>query len=306
LSININHSTNSITTEGELSLDAENDISVSDNRIKNVADPVDLHDAVTKSYLETTIQSNNFLYSNNTPMPEEVGGYEPGDTFTNVTLQQLFTNLLYPYQYPEVAEFYIDNQETIIEVGDSVAGGIHTFMWDVTNDANVAANSITIEDTTNSVVYGSTYNNNNNSESIDIGSSVVKTTAKTNTWKISASNTKGQVISKNFTVHWKWRVYYGSNANSSLSDSDIKSRASTSLVSNFTGNKEVDAGGYKYFIYPTSFGLKNNFKDVSSGFAVAMEPSYTTSIVNDFGISTEYYVHRTSNPIVSALTIAVS
>lgn len=309
MSININHSTNTIKSEDKLSIEAVNEVSVTNTRITEVNDPIEDQDAVNKRFLEQTllsgIQESTFLYTNTQPMPEEVGGFEPGNTFENATLEQLFTNLLYPYQYPQVSSFSMQSQDTTLEVGDSVMGGTRQFSWNLTNDVNVTTNSVKIEDISNGVVYGDNFPNND-SASIDIGGNIIKTVADLNTWKISARNTRSQTISRNFNVYWKWRTYYGTSVAENLAEADIKALVSTSLDSNFTGNKFVAGGGYKYFAYPTSFGLKNNFQDVISGFAVAMNPAYTVSITNDFGISTDYYVHRTTNPIVSSLTVSVS
>ena len=305
MAININHSKNTIKTEDKLTIEAENNVSVTNNRITDLQDPIDDQDAVTKSFLAAYTDGGTFTYSNTTPMPEEVGGYEVGDTFTNATLQQLFTNLLYPYQYPTVTSFSISGQATTLEVGDSVAGGSRTFAWNISNNTNITVNSVTVEDVTNGTVYGSTYASDG-SESIDIGDAIIKTSAQSNTWKLSAQNTKGQTISKNYSVNWRWRTYYGTSDQESLSEAQVKALVSSSLDSNFTGNKPVAGNNYKYFVYPTAFGLKNNFQDVISGFAIAMNPATTITITNSFGISTEYYVHRTTNPIVGALTVSVS
>lgn len=309
MSININHSTNTIKSEDKLTIEATNEVSVTNTRITEVNDPVEDQDAVNKRFLEQAllsgIQESTFLYTNTSPMPEEVGGYEPGNTFENATLEQLFTNLLYPYQYPQVSSFAMQNQDTTIEVGDKVLGGSRQFVWNFSNDINISTNSVKIEDTSNSLVYGDSFANDDN-ETIDIGNDIIKSSAETNTWKISARNTRGQTISRNFNVYWKWKTYYGTSDSESLTESEIKSLISSSLDSNFTGNKSVAGGGYKYFAYPTVFGLKNNFQDIISGFAVAMNPATIVNITNDFGISTDYYVHRSTNPIVSALTVAVS
>ena len=304
MAININHSKNTIKTEDKLTIDAANNVSVTNNRITDLQDPVDDQDAVTKRFLAQYTDGGTFTYSNITPMPEEVGGYEAGDTFNNATLQQLFTNLLYPYQYPAFSAFSLAGQTTTIEVGDTIAGGTRTFAWGTTNSVNVETNSITIEDVTNGIVYGNNYENDG-IQSIDIGNSIIKTSAQTNTWKISARNTKGQNVSKNYSVNWRWKTYYGTSDAESLTEIDIKSLVSSSLDANFAGNKSVAANGYKYFAYPTVFGLKTNFQDLTSGFAVAMNPATVVSITNVFGISADYYVHRTTNPIVGSLTVVV-
>jgi len=61
LGININHSKNTIRTENDLTIDATNNISVSDSRIVNLQDPVDLQDAVTLKYLQDTIADLTIL-----------------------------------------------------------------------------------------------------------------------------------------------------------------------------------------------------------------------------------------------------
>lgn len=305
MAININHSKNSIKTDNKLTLEADNEVSVTNSRITDLQDPVEDQDAVTKRFLAQYTDGGTFTYTNTTPMPEEVGGYEIGDTFTNATLQQLFTNLLYPYQYPAVSSFSISGQTTTLEVGDGISSGNHNFVWNFTNSTNIAANSVSVKDVTENTVLASGLSNDGN-EMIDIGDSIAKTSAQSHTWNISAQNTKGQTISRNFNVNWKWRTYYGTSDQDSLNEAQVKSLTSTSLDSNFTGNKPVGANNYKYFAYPTAFGLKNNFQDLVSGFAVAMNPATTITITNSFGISTDYYVHRTTNPIVGSLTVVVS
>lgn len=308
MSINLNHSTNTIKTSEKLTIDADQDVSVSDSRVIDLEDPIEGQDAVNKRFLEnaisTNIQNSTFLYTNESPMPEEVGGYEIGDTFDSATLQQLFTNLLYPYQYPSVTSFGMSGQSTTLEVGDKISGGIRSFNWNLSHDVNVASNSITITDTTNNNTYQQNLSNDNQQD-IDIGSDIIKTSSQSNTWTLTAKNTKNQTISRNFNVYWKWKTYYGASSLETLTADGIKSLVSSSLDSNFTGNKSVPANGYKYFAYPVTFGLKTRFMDSINGFAVAMEQPEVISIVNDFGVSTDYYVHRTTNPIVGSLIVAV-
>lgn len=244
-------------------------------------------------------------YNNATPMPEDVGGYEAGDTFTNANLTQVLTNLLYPYQYPSISSFSISGQSTTIEVGDSVAGSTRTFVWNITNTVNISTNTITVEDVTNSNVYGTTYANDS-TETIDIGAPVSKISANSNTWRITAQNTKGQSITRTYNVNWRWRVYHGTSALASLDEAGVESLVNSSLSSNFTGNKTFAAGGYKYVAYPTLMGQKTNFTDVDTGFAVAMSAPVTISITNAFGVATDYYVHRSTNVMAGAITIGVS
>ena len=55
MSININHTKNTIASEDRITLTSGEHVSVSDSRIVNVQDPVDMQDAVTKKYLEQRI-----------------------------------------------------------------------------------------------------------------------------------------------------------------------------------------------------------------------------------------------------------
>jgi hypothetical protein len=314
VAIRTNHTLNSlVSTNSDLKLSVDqkslHDIDADTNRIKNVADPLEAGDVVTKRYLETqvssSIQDSTFLYSNTNPMPEEVGGYEIGDTFTDATLEQLFTNLLYPYQYPAVSSFQISGQTTTLEVGEEIPSGNKNFAWNFTNSTNIATNSVSVRDVTANTVLVSGLSNDGD-EVIDIGGVIKKTSAQTHTWSVSAQNTKGQNISRNFNVNWRWRTYHGTSAQETLTETEVKQLVSNSLDSNYTGNKSVAAGGFKYFAYPTVFGLRSTFKDTISGFAVAMNPAITISITNDFGVTQDYYLHRTTNPIVGSLVVAVS
>ena len=76
MAININHSRNTIKTEDKLTIEAANNVSVTNNRITDLQDPVDEQDAVTKSFLAAYTDGGTFTYTNEIPMPEEVGGYD--------------------------------------------------------------------------------------------------------------------------------------------------------------------------------------------------------------------------------------
>ena len=67
------------------------------------------------------------------------------------------------------------------------------------------------------------------------------------------------------------------------------------------------AGGYKYWAYPTTMGLKTTWKDVSTGFDVAMNSTpQTVSITNTFGITQNYYVYRTYNILGGTINVQIS
>ena len=98
--------------------------------------------------LLSDLENIDLTYTNLTPMPRSVGGLEIGSTFDSVSFEDMFTSILYPYQYPSFSIFTINGQNTILEVGDSVNSGDRTFSWNITNDYNVQENSIVIYDVT--------------------------------------------------------------------------------------------------------------------------------------------------------------
>ena len=268
-----------------------------------VGDYLTANEYVTKDYVDNSHPVQT--YTNATPMPVAVGGYDAGTTFDTVSLQDMFTGLLYPYQDPAFTAFAISGQSTTLEVGESIPAGTYTFTWSTSNSSNIVADSIVIEDITNSITLGSSLTNDG-TELLTLAAEVVKTSATNNTWQISATDTQTATFTRNFTVSWRWRTFYGTSPDAVLNEAGVESLLNTTLSSNFTGNKTFAGGDYKWMAYPTSFGLKTSFIDQATGFGVAMEPAYTLSLTNAYGATTDYYVHRTTYTIVGAITIGVS
>ena len=81
-----------------------------------------------------------FLYNNATAMPEEVGAFPVGTTFSDATLDQLFTGLLYPYQDPVLT--VTTNLSSTYEFGDDIASA--TIYLSATNSSNVEGGSLSL------------------------------------------------------------------------------------------------------------------------------------------------------------------
>jgi hypothetical protein len=260
---------------------------------------------VTNLQTELDGKEDVFLYNNATPMPSTVGGFNTGTTFSNQTLNQMFTGLLYPYQLPAFTSFAISGQSTTLEVGDAITSGAKTFTWATSNSSNINTNSIEIRNHTDNVSLASSLANDG-TESISLPSPITKTTAASHVFRINGTNSQSTVFSRDFTVNWRFRIYYGESALASLNESQIESLRVSSLVSNSSGTFSFDPLGYKWFCYPTSFGLKTTFKDTSTNLDVAMEAAITVSVTNAFGVTVNYYAHRTTNQLGGAINIAVS
>lgn len=244
-------------------------------------------------------------YTNATPVPVTLGGIDSGSTFSSVPLTQMFDRLLYPYQAPAFTAFSISGQSTTLEVGDQITAGSKTFTWSTSNSSNVSGSTLRILDFTNNTTIASGLANDG-TETVSI-SAVSKSSATSHVYRISGSNTQGSGFSRDFTVNWRWRMYWGTSSLSSLAASDITgSLQSSSLVTNSTGTFSFGAGGYKYIAYPTVFGLKSSFKDPSTGFDVDMQSAVTTAVSNSFGVGTNYYVHRSTNVLGGSISITVA
>lgn len=258
---------------------------------------------ITSSWSLTS--SYGGYYTNNTPVPESVGGVEVGTTFDNISIQNLFDILLYPYQQPSFSSFSISGQSTTLEVGDTISSGNKTFNWNTLNSSNIIANSLQIEDTTDSVVLG-TGLANDGTEVLSIPSSITKNIKDSHIWTISGTNSKSSTFSRNFTVNWYWKIYYGESALTSLSESDIESLRVNTLAANSPATYSFLGGNYKYICYPTSYTLLTDFTDTLTLLNVAMESPTTVSVTNSFGQTTNYYVHRTTNKLGSTIDIQSS
>lgn len=232
------------------------------------------------------------------PTPVNVGGITAGSTFEG-TLVEVLDRLFYPYQSPQFTSFSFA-QSSPLEVGQEVPQGDKTYVWETSNSGNVEPDTITI--TGPAGILGQEMPNS--------GSATIHTRAVSRdepdvaTWTISLMNTNGQGASRNFSITWLSRIYFGESADPLLSAPDAL-RASE-LHSNGSKTYTMLGGGYKYIAYPVSFGLKTQFKDPATGFGVSMQPASVVSVTNAYGITQDYYLHRTTNQLGGAINIAVS
>jgi hypothetical protein len=247
--------------------------------------------------------SDGGLYTNAEAVPVTIGGIEAGSTFSSTPMADMWTSLLYPYQVPAFTSFLISGQATVIEVGDTVPAN-PTFTWAVSHSTNVTPNTTEIRNVTGSSVLVT--GGSNTSPYAATAPSIMNTIATTNLWSISQMDTHALVFARNFTVAWRWRIYYGESALTALTESDIKALRVSALSSGFAATYSYSTGGYKYICYPESFGTATSFVDDVTGFDVPFEAPYSVSVTNINGIVTNYRVHRTTYVLGGSLPIAIS
>lgn len=240
-----------------------------------------------------------------TPTPTALGGIPAGTTFNSVPVEVVLQSLLYPYQAPTFSAFSISGQSTTLEVGATVTGANRTFTWTATNASNITANTVEIQNITGGTTSLAVGLANDGTEVLSFAD-VTKTTATTHVWRIRATNTQTTVFTRDFTVTWQWRRFFGESVNTTLTENQIEALRVNGLVSGFAGNYSFNAGGYKWIAYPTVFGTATTFKDTSTNLDVPFEPPVIVSVTNAFGVVQDYRVHRTTNALGGAITIAVS
>jgi hypothetical protein len=213
------------------------------------------------------------------------------------------------YVAPTFSAFGISGQTTPLEVGDEIATA-RTFTWTTTTPTSVEANSISLTDVTGtgggSVVIDSGLANDSSEATAYPVAVIKKTSATSHTFRVGATSTRGVAITREYSVYWQWKRYHGTSAAASLDEAGIKGLLNSALASGFAGSFTFVASNYKYICYAKALGEATSFKDSSTMLDVAMEPKQTVSVENDQLETTEYYVHRTTNVIGSAITIVVA
>lgn len=130
---------------------------------------------------------------------------------------------LNPYAVPTFLGFGISGVGATKVAGDSISGTV-SFLWTTTNPTNVAANSISIQDVTNSVTLASGLADDGN-QSIALPTTITHAAGESHTWQIIGTDSKGNSFSATFTVSWvaaSDKVYYvrtdGSDSNNGLAN----------------------------------------------------------------------------------------
>ena len=246
---------------------------------------------------------SDFTYTNSTPMPQDVGGLLTGTTFNQMSLNELWTRLLYPYQFPQFTAFNI-NLSPIYEVGDTIVNASYVTTWVIDNVEMLQTDSISIVYTNTNTILVS---NLENTSPYSLAIPTITFSIPTNvTFRISAINTTETTFTRDFMVSFMQRTYIGENTLDTLAEIDVKELRLSELQDNINGEYAMLAGGYKWFCYPVAMGLRTNFYDVNSSFPIAMNTPEIVSITNDFGVVADYYCYRTFNMLGGSIDIGIA
>jgi hypothetical protein len=275
-----------------------------DGTFYDETDTGNLYQMQSGSWVLVATSSGGSTYTNANPTPVTIGGIAAGSTFSAQTMTQMWDALLYPYQSPTFSSFAMTGVTTL-EVGDSISGA-KTFTWTTTNSANINANSIDILDVTGSATLESSLPNTG-SKSHTFSSPIQLVAAGTYQFKIQGVNSHSSSFNRTLNINWYWRIYYGEDVDAGpLTQTQVKALRASGLQSGIAGTYIFLSGGYKYLAWPTALGAASSFKDASTSLDVDMQPPYLVSVTNAYGVTTNYYVYRTTYVLGGAINIIVA
>lgn len=244
-------------------------------------------------------EAGNIIYDNDSPMPEKVGGYDAGTTFDNVTLLDLLTGLLYPFQYPKFTTFTTTMKKQF-KLGEG-SGTSMEVSWDTSNKNNIKPDSIEIK------VDGSaklnTITTNSGTDNLTI-TEMKLTTSGTKQAIAKLVNTKGTEATSTITFSWVNTYYYGESAELSLDESKIKALRKSVDSNSLSSELSFNEGNYKYIVYPSAWG-DITLKDKNTGFGVDVTDVGNVQVTNEFSVQQEYKVIRSTNILNSSLTVLI-
>jgi len=224
---------------------------------------------------------------------------------------------------------YLDTNTVVTQTsGLLVIGRIYTISAYVSGDnfTNVGAPSnatgviFTATGTTPTTwTNSSTLIYDDGTEVVNFASPITRTSAGTWSWGITANRTNNSLMSRNFSVSWLWRRFYGTSTLTSLTALDIQGLANNGLASSYADTYTYAAGGYKYLCIPSAFSNPVLFRDFNTNLQVAMAgpaEGYTISngngyyyqlvSVNNGYVTHNYEVYRTKYQLGGIIKITVT
>ena len=242
----------------------------------------------------------SFLYTNELPMPVDVGLLPKGTKFKDTDLKVLFTKLLYGYNFPKFVDFLISGLLNNVEIGYSIIAGDYQANFTITDPELLRPDSITILKEGQVLL-----ENLPNVSPVQVTlAGETKNTIDVINFEIFAYDTTGVSFNKYFTVNYKYRIYYGEYTED-ITDTGFPNplivlRASE-LVIDIYGEyffQNIPLGAnYKWFCYPSILGENYIFYDTVSDIALILNDVLKISIVNEYGLVIEYNCYRTLNEI---------
>jgi hypothetical protein len=251
-------------------------------------------------------------YTNTTPTIATFGGIVPGSTFSNVSLYDLLSQMLYPYLGP-VSNI---NITTPLQFNSSlerehVSGYTINYSYTLTKRTNnitqntlrvVNGNGVAVLNTSGATLSGTGLLTQTFNTSVAISNTNISGVVGNNIFTFSSTPNDGtQSYTASTTIEFVWPYFYGFNStyvvtgvNSILNNLVKRVDIKTNQVLSLNGN------GYLYFCYPSLYGTVSSILDGndyveythgSSG--VWTYSTDTLSSQDGFGwTGRQYYIYR--------------
>ena len=274
------------------------------------------------------------LYKNEADVINTVGGISKGFSFNDVTIQDMFTNLLYPELLGNYTSLSISHQNVIpsslsniglIDVGRSLTGTI-TFSWTGINSLSMNSTVNIVDNTEVPIptinwpaksVSPKGFSFDSYTGTFSYTYSVVSNVPDKRVFQLRSSRTNKTNIRPSSEIQWTWRGYYGNSTYSTLSPSGVTA-LSSSLMTQSLGTLNISGTqGYKYLAFPD--GVTYSFRNItyynlpvplatqSYTLVDGYGNNYTTmTVTNSYNKSTTYRVYRTLNEFSGTLSINLS
>jgi len=242
----------------------------------------------------------SFFYTNELPMPADVGLLPKGTKFKDTDLKVLFTKLLYGYNFPKFVDFLISGLLDNVEIGYSIIAGDYQANFMISDPELLRPDSISILKEGQVLL-----ENLPNVSPVNVTlAGETKNTIDVITFEIFAYDTTGVSFNKYFTLNYKYKIYYGEYdddiTDTGLPNPLIVLRAKE-LVVDIYGEyffQNIPLGSnYKWFCYPSILGENYIFYDTVSDIALILNDVLKLNITNEHGLVIEYNCYRTLNEI---------
>lgn len=242
----------------------------------------------------------DMFYTNPEPVPETIGGVKAGTTFDMVPIKDVITMILYPYLKPIITSLSANPFEFI--VGQST-GETLKVSWTTDNQDNIAENGISFTlnsnplDGKNYNLSGS-YTFNITSIKLDKQGSIPLT--------MIIKDVNDNTITKSIDLTWYNEIYCGSSVLENIDEANAKTFTKI-RTNSLSGPYSFTGGGYKYILYPKSWGVLDpeKFINPDNNFMIAIIQQNDIDITNDYGIKQTYCVYRTMYVLNGGINIRV-
>lgn len=265
-------------------------------------------------YGANPISSTN-KYTNPLYTDEKIGGIEKGSSFNDVQLQYVFDGLLYPNTLGNILNPTFSNGElNKLELGQELSVNTWTFSWTTQNTlTNFNIRDISQGPSTSGWPTLPIIGTSVSSPFLWNLSTIISSTySRSRDFRIEGKRPDNTIVSKQISLSWMPRIYYGSSTFSTLTQSGIINLQSD-LFTNSLGTWTMSGQGFKYLVVPNS--SEYNFNSITSlGFPVALDgPTFSNgldftsiTISNTYSISLGYRIYKTKNQINGTYSININ